>query len=114
MIFILIEKVKVEKIKGAEYNPRKDLQETDKKYNEIKNSLETFGMLEPIIWNKITGNIIGGHQRFKILKMQGATEIECSVVDFDLDEENPEEEKNGNSLKRHIQVKSIEKIRKLF
>lgn len=44
MIFILIEKVKVEKIKGAEYNPRKDLQETDKKYNEIKNSLETFGI----------------------------------------------------------------------
>lgn len=38
MIFILIEKVKIEKIKCAEYNPRKDLQETDKKYNEIKNS----------------------------------------------------------------------------
>ena len=34
MIFILIEKVKIEKIKCAEYNPRKDLQETDKKYNE--------------------------------------------------------------------------------
>ena len=66
---MLIEKVKIEKIKCAEYNPRKDLQETDKKYNEIKNSLETFGMLEPIIWNKRTGNIIGGHQRFKILKM---------------------------------------------
>lgn len=39
---MLIEKVKIEKIKCAEYNPRKDLQETDKKYNEIKNSLETF------------------------------------------------------------------------
>lgn len=84
---MLIEKVKIEKIKCAEYNPRKDLQETDKKYNEIKNSLSTFGMLEPIIWNKRTGNIIGGHQRFKILKMQGATEIECSVVDFDLEKE---------------------------
>lgn len=33
-------------------------------------------MLEPIIWNKRTGNIIGGHQRFKILKNKYAKKIE--------------------------------------
>ena len=39
---MLIEKVKIEKIKCAEYNPRKDLQETDKKYNKIKKQFRNF------------------------------------------------------------------------
>ena len=51
---MLIEKVKIEKIKCAEYNPRKDLQETDKKYNEIKNSLETFETSVHWIWENKT------------------------------------------------------------
>lgn len=71
----------------SEYNPRKDLKESDKEYQAIKNSLETFGLLSPIIWNKKTGHIIGGHQRYKILVSQGATEIECVVVDFDEEKE---------------------------
>lgn len=71
----------------SEYNPRKDLKESDKEYQAIKNSLETFGLLSPIVWNKKTGHIIGGHQRYKILKSQGATEIECVVVDFDEEKE---------------------------
>lgn len=71
----------------SEYNPRKDLKESDKEYQAIKNSLETFGLLSPIVWNKRTGNIIGGHQRYKILKSQGVTEIECVVVDFDEEKE---------------------------
>ena len=71
----------------SEYNPRKDLKETDKEYQAIKNSLETFGLLSPIIWNKRTGHIIGGHQRYKILVSQGATEIECVVIDFDEEKE---------------------------
>lgn len=71
----------------SEYNPRKDLKENDKEYQAIKNSIETFGLLSPIIWNKKTGHIIGGHQRYKILVSQGATEIECVVVDFDEEKE---------------------------
>lgn len=69
------------------YNPRKDLKETDSEYQAIKNSLEQFGLLSPIVWNQKTGNIVGGHQRFKILVSQGATEIECVVVDFDSEKE---------------------------
>lgn len=71
----------------SEYNPRKDLKESDQEYQAIKNSLETFGVLSPIVWNKRTGRIIGGHQRYKILKSQGVTEIECVVVDFDEEKE---------------------------
>ena len=47
--FILIKKVDVNKINAAAYNPRKDLTPQDKEYNEIKNSLDTFGVLEPIV-----------------------------------------------------------------
>ena len=43
--------------------------------------------MEPIVWNKQTGNIVGGHQRLKILQDQGHTEIECVVVDLDETEE---------------------------
>jgi DNA modification methylase len=45
--------------------------------------VEEFGYVEPIIWNKRTGNIVGGHQRFKVLKQLGFAEIDCVVVDMD-------------------------------
>jgi len=78
-----IKKIAVEKMFPAKYNPRKDLKPTDKKYKHIKNSIESFGYIDPIIWNKRNGNIIGGHQRFKILQELGYTEIDVVVVDFD-------------------------------
>lgn len=87
MIFILIQKVDIKRMNPATYNPRKDLKENDKEFIEIKNSLENFGLVEPIVWNKRTGNIIGGHQRFKILVASGLKEIECSVVDFSEEKE---------------------------
>lgn len=82
-----IQKIAVEKLNPAKYNPRKDLKPGDPEYEKLKRSIETFGYVEPVIWNKKTGNIVGGHQRFKVLKHQGAKEIECVVVDISLDEE---------------------------
>lgn len=40
-------------------------------------------MVEPLVWNKRTGNLVGGHQRLKILKEMGVKGIEVSVVDLD-------------------------------
>jgi DNA modification methylase len=39
-------------------------------------------LVEPLVWNKQTGNLVGGHQRLKVLKEQGAKEVEVSVVDL--------------------------------
>ena len=39
--------------------------------------------MEPIIWNKTTGNVVGGHQRLKVLTALGYKEIDCVVVDLD-------------------------------
>ncbi|MCD2347201.1 site-specific DNA-methyltransferase [Clostridium guangxiense] len=82
-----IQKIAVEKLNPAKYNPRKDLKPGNPEYEKLKRSIETFGYVEPVIWNKKTGNIVGGHQRFKVLKHEGAKEIECVVIDIDTDEE---------------------------
>jgi len=82
-----IEKIPVSRLNPAAYNPRRELKSGDKDYEKLKRSITEFGMVEPIIWNRQTGNIVGGHQRFTVLKDLGETEIECVVVDMDLPRE---------------------------
>lgn len=78
-----IQKISINKINPAPYNPRLDLQPGDAEYEKIKRSLTEFDLVEPLVWNKQTGNLVGGHQRLKVLKEQGITEVEVSVVDMD-------------------------------
>lgn len=79
-----IRKIPVSMINPAPYNPRIDLQPGDPEYEKLKRSIEEFGYVEPLVWNERTGNLVGGHQRYKILvNEQGATEVEVSVVDLD-------------------------------
>lgn len=78
-----IKQISVDKINLAPYNPRKDLKPTDPEYEKLKRSIEEFGYVDPLVWNKRTGNLVGGHQRFKILVEKGLKEIEVSVVDLD-------------------------------
>lgn len=82
-----IARISIDKIHAAAYNPRKDLQPGDVEYDNLEHSIERFGYVDPIIWNKRTGNIVGGHQRYKILASRGDTEIEVSVVDLSEEEE---------------------------
>ena len=71
----------------AEYNPRKDLQPGDHEWEKIENSLETFGMVEPIVFNERSGRIVGGHQRAKILAHNGEEEVDVSIVDLSDEDE---------------------------
>lgn len=82
-----IKNVAVEELKVAPYNPRKDLRPEDVEYQSIKRSLDKFGCVEPIIWNERTGNVVGGHQRLKILMDNGAEAVDVSVVNLDPIEE---------------------------
>lgn len=77
-----IQKISIDKINPAKYNPRKDLQPGDPEYEKIKRSITEFDLVEPLVWNKQTSNLVGGHQRLKILKEQGITEVEVSIVDL--------------------------------
>lgn len=81
-----IQKISIEKLKPAEYNPRKDLKPEDEEYQKIKKSLVEFGYVAPVIVNADM-TVIGGHQRLKVLKELSYTEIECNVVDLDKDKE---------------------------
>lgn len=87
-----LQRISMEKLKPAKYNPRKDLKPGDPAYEKIKRSLHDFGYVDPVIWNEVTGNIVGGHQRYKVLVAEGATEIDCVVVHI----ENPQDEKALN------------------
>lgn len=78
-----IQKISVGRLNPAAYNPRRDLKPGDREYEKLKRSVTEFGLVEPIVWNERTGNIVGGHQRFKILRDLGQTEIDCAVVDLD-------------------------------
>ncbi len=52
---------------------------------KLARSIETFGYVEPIVWNRTTGNIVGGHQRLKVLVQNGYTEVQ--VVEVELNEQ---------------------------
>jgi ParB-like chromosome segregation protein Spo0J len=80
---MLIEKIPAAKLNPSAYNPRKDLKPGDKEYEKLKRSIAEFGYVEPIIWNKTTGNVVGGHQRLKVLLDLGQTEIDCVIVELD-------------------------------
>ena len=82
-----IQKIKIEKINPAVYNPRIDLKPGDKDYEKLKKSIDTFGYVEPLVWNSRSGNLVGGHQRLKILIEQGLKEVEVSVVDLNSEKE---------------------------
>ena len=82
-----IEKLKTKNLIPADYNPRKDLKAGDPEYDKLKQSIEEFGYVEPIIWNKTTGRVVGGHQRLKVLLDMGVTEVDCVVIEMDEDKE---------------------------
>lgn len=82
-----IVKKKIDELKPADYNPRKDLKPGDAEYEKLKRSILEFGYVEPVIWNKRTGVVVGGHQRLKVLKDLGYEEIDCVIVDLDIPNE---------------------------
>lgn len=69
----------VDALRPAAYNPRKKLKAGDKEYEKIKNSIQEFGYVEPIIVN-YDMTVIGGHQRLTVLKDLGYKEVQCVVV----------------------------------
>lgn len=83
-----IVKKKITDLKPAKYNPRR-ISEAAKR--GLSASMQRFGCVDPIIWNRHTDTVVGGHQRLEILVSQGIEQIECVEVDLD-----PQEEKALN------------------
>jgi DNA modification methylase len=79
-----IQTIKIKDLKPAPYNPRKSSVTQDE---NLKKSLEKFGLVEPIVVNKQTGNIVGGHFRVRELKKMGVKEVDCAMVDLSIEDE---------------------------
>lgn len=67
----------------AEYNPRVKLERGDTQYEALTNSIERFGLVEPLIVNERNNVLVGGHQRLNVLLAMGETEAEVILVDLD-------------------------------
>ena len=63
-----------EQIQNAPYNPR--YIDTAAR-NKLKEKIKKVGLVETLVWNKQTGNLVSGHQRLSILD-----ELEKNIKEF--------------------------------
>lgn len=82
-----IQTIPLSDLTPADYHARKNLQPGDAEYEKLRASIGVFGYVEPIIWNRQTGNVVGGHQRLNVLLDTGVTEESVVVVDLPPDDE---------------------------
>jgi len=68
----------------SDYNPRRI---SDEALCGLRGSVERFGLVEPIVWNRRSGRVVGGHQRLRVLQQLGQTTTEVVVVDLEEAEE---------------------------
>ena len=82
-----IERLKLADVNPAPYNPRIELKPSDPEWKRLEKAIDEFGMVELLVFNERTGNLVAGHQRRKILMHRGQEEADFSIVDLDLDKE---------------------------
>jgi len=78
---------------AARYNPRKI---TEHDLEALRRSLKFFGTVEPIVVNRRSGHIVGGHQRVRAAEAEGIESL--PVVHVDLDD--PSEKQLNLALNR--------------
>jgi ParB-like chromosome segregation protein Spo0J len=81
---ITIETRKVAELQPAPWNPRVI---SDASLGYLRESIHRWGLVEPIIVNKRTGHMVGGHQRARVLQADGVTDTQVVVVDLPESEE---------------------------
>ena len=96
---MIIQNILISKINAAKYNPRKDLKPSDAEFKKLKDSIERWDLVEPLVVNQRTNTLISGHQRLKVCKTLGMTEVQAVMVDLSLEREkllNMSLNKNGS------------------
>lgn len=77
-------KIKRSQIKFADYNPRLIDERNQKK---LIKAIRKHGLIEPLVWNKRTGILVGGHQRLtaadKIYRKKDY-EVPVAIIDVDV------------------------------
>jgi ParB-like chromosome segregation protein Spo0J len=75
-----ITKMKISDIFVDEESNARDLD--DERFKKLRESLNTFGNLQPIVVNEATNKLVGGHQRLKILS-ETSDEVDVWLVNLD-------------------------------
>jgi hypothetical protein len=70
----------INSIKPSEFNPRIQLDVESEEFQKIKGSIIEFGLVEPLLVNEVNMSIIGGHQRYAVLKFLGYKEVPCVLI----------------------------------
>ncbi len=76
--------MRLQDLDAAPYNPRTITEEAKR---GLGASLARFGLVQPIVWNKRSKQIVGGHQRREALMDQGVDEVDVVIVDLGPDDE---------------------------
>lgn len=74
-------------IKGAEYNPRVITEDAKKR---LRKMIAKHGLVQPLVWNRRTGNLVAGHQRLEALDALEKSQdyaLEVAIVDVSEREE---------------------------
>ena len=79
-----IKMYKIEDLKPAYYNPRYISEE---QFKGLKTSISTFGLVDPIVHNVQTGNIVSGHMRLRACMALGWVQVPVCEVDLSLEKE---------------------------
>jgi ParB-like chromosome segregation protein Spo0J len=75
-----MELVSITKIKPARYNPRVI---SDTALTALVESVRKFGMPQPLVVNRVSGNLVSGHQRLKAAEIVGMSEVPVVYVELD-------------------------------
>jgi ParB-like chromosome segregation protein Spo0J len=77
---IEVRELPLDQLTPAPYNPRRALKPDGPAYRKLQRSLEEFGLVEPLVWNELTGRVVGGHARLAIWRALGHATAPVSVV----------------------------------
>lgn len=94
-----VKKINRREIKNAPYNPRKI---SDYAVKKLKANIKKVGLIETLVVNQNTMNLVSGHQRLKVLDQLEKTDdyfLEVAMVDM-----TDEEERSQNVFMNNITV----------
>jgi len=78
-----IERIHRSLLKNAPYNPRVL---SEKARQKLRKVIEKHGLVEPLVWNRRSDNLVGGHQRISVIDSLEKTSdytIDVAVIDVD-------------------------------
>lgn len=77
-------------ITGAPYNPRTISAEN---LTLLKRNIRDRGLMETLVWNRTTGNLVSGHQRLSIMdQLEGRDDYDLTVAVVELTEQEEKEQ----------------------